>query len=298
MAGRWVPLAEVARPHGVWGEVRLKVYNSDSDLLFSQTEVLVQAPDRKDAMMQLESVRGADTGYLLAKFRGVDGRDAADHLRGAAVCVERDRFPELDEGEFYVCDVIGARLVGPRGGSSNGHPLGEVADFVSYPSADVLSSSSAASPETQDRAAAHRRLRRARRHGFGRSGAPRGGARLDRGGQRGNEASCRLTSSRSFRGCSRRFSKRAWSGAPPEAASFACAPGARVDFGIGRHLKVDDTPYGGGTGMVMRVECLVACMESLDQDREGGALAHRVLLTPQGRPLSQMLLRGSEAAQR
>jgi tRNA (guanine37-N1)-methyltransferase len=62
-------------------------------------------------------------------------------------------------------------------------------------------------------------------------------------------------------------------------------------FGIGRHLKVDDTPYGGGSGMVMRVDCLVACMESLDQDREGGTAAHRVLLTPQGRRLSQQGLR-------
>ena len=61
-------------------------------------------------------------------------------------------------------------------------------------------------------------------------------------------------------------------------------------FGIGRHLKVDDTPYGGGSGMVMRVDCLVACMESLDQDA-GGERAHRVLLTPQGQPLSQLRLR-------
>jgi tRNA (guanine37-N1)-methyltransferase len=63
------------------------------------------------------------------------------------------------------------------------------------------------------------------------------------------------------------------------------------EFGIGRHQKVDDTPYGGGSGMVMRVDCLVACMESLDADRQGGARAHRVLLTPQGRRLSQGLLR-------
>jgi tRNA (guanine37-N1)-methyltransferase len=62
-------------------------------------------------------------------------------------------------------------------------------------------------------------------------------------------------------------------------------------FGIGRHLKVDDTPYGGGSGMVMRVDCVVACMESLDQDREGGVRAHRVLMTPQGQRLSQPLLR-------
>ena len=29
----WVPLAEVARPHGVRGELRLKLFNKDSDLL-------------------------------------------------------------------------------------------------------------------------------------------------------------------------------------------------------------------------------------------------------------------------
>ena len=59
------------------------------------------------------------------------------------------------------------------------------------------------------------------------------------------------------------------------------------EFGVGRHLKVDDTPYGGGSGMVMRVDCLVACMESLDADREGGQKAHRILLTPQGERLVQ-----------
>src|SRR5690349_21645203 len=95
---RWIPLAEVARPHGVWGEVRLKVYNSDSALLLSQPEVLVRRASKaiqgpsdalSEKMMQLESIRGAEAGFLLAKFRGVDGRDAADLLRGAAICVDR-----------------------------------------------------------------------------------------------------------------------------------------------------------------------------------------------------------------
>jgi tRNA (guanine37-N1)-methyltransferase len=35
------------------------------------------------------------------------------------------------------------------------------------------------------------------------------------------------------------------------------------DFGLGRHKAVDDTPYGGGAGMVMRVEPLVAAIESV-----------------------------------
>lgn len=66
------------------------------------------------------------------------------------------------------------------------------------------------------------------------------------------------------------------------------------DFGIGRHRSVDDTPYGGGSGMVMRVDCIVQCLEVLDAEAtsEAGepgapARAHRVLLTPQGQPFRQ-----------
>jgi tRNA (guanine37-N1)-methyltransferase len=35
------------------------------------------------------------------------------------------------------------------------------------------------------------------------------------------------------------------------------------EFGLGRHRSVDDTPYGGGAGMVMRVEPIVAAIESI-----------------------------------
>lgn len=55
----------------------------------------------------------------------------------------------------------------------------------------------------------------------------------------------------------------------------------------GRHSVVDDYPYGGGAGMVMKPEPLAACMESvLTLD---GAPATRVLLTPQGEPFTQSL---------
>jgi tRNA (guanine37-N1)-methyltransferase len=59
------------------------------------------------------------------------------------------------------------------------------------------------------------------------------------------------------------------------------------DFGLGKHRSVDDTPYGGGSGMLMRVDVLVAAMESLDEGAPDGGRAHRVLLTPQGRRLDQ-----------
>lgn len=57
------------------------------------------------------------------------------------------------------------------------------------------------------------------------------------------------------------------------------------DHGLGKHRAVDDTPYGGGSGMVFRVDVLVACLEA--QDAVRGARGHRILLSPQGKPFHQ-----------
>lgn len=61
------------------------------------------------------------------------------------------------------------------------------------------------------------------------------------------------------------------------------------DHGLGKHKSVDDTPYGGGSGMVMRVDVLAACMDAVDET--AGNKAHRVLMTPQGKPLAQPIVR-------
>lgn len=52
--------------------------------------------------------------------------------------------------------------------------------------------------------------------------------------------------------------------------------------GLGKHQSVDDTPYGGGSGMVIRVDCLMNAIEAAEVSL--GGRAHRVLLTPQGAP--------------
>ncbi len=57
------------------------------------------------------------------------------------------------------------------------------------------------------------------------------------------------------------------------------------DHGLGRHRSVDDTPYGGGSGMVLRVDVMVAALECLDEKL--GVRARRILLTPAGKPFRQ-----------
>jgi tRNA (guanine37-N1)-methyltransferase len=76
-----------------------------------------------------------------------------------------------------------------------------------------------------------------------------------------------------------------------EGAKLAVRLRSPREFGLGKHRSVDDTPYGGGSGMVMRVDVLTLAMESLDGDAPDGKKAHRVLLTPQGAPLVQSKVR-------
>jgi tRNA (guanine37-N1)-methyltransferase len=57
--------------------------------------------------------------------------------------------------------------------------------------------------------------------------------------------------------------------------------------GLGKHLSVDDTPYGGGSGMVMRPDCTVAAMDAACAALGAGTPVHRILLTPQGKRFTQ-----------
>lgn len=57
--------------------------------------------------------------------------------------------------------------------------------------------------------------------------------------------------------------------------------------GLGNHRSVDDTPYGGGSGMVMRPDCVVAAMDAAEATLGVGPRPRRILLSPQGRPFDQ-----------
>jgi len=60
------------------------------------------------------------------------------------------------------------------------------------------------------------------------------------------------------------------------------------EWGIGRHRSVDDYPYGGGAGMVMRPEPIAAALEAV---APVGSTATRILLDPGGARFDQAMAR-------
>lgn len=73
-----------------------------------------------------------------------------------------------------------------------------------------------------------------------------------------------------------------------QAALLEIETHALTDWTDGRFQRADDAPYGGGPGLVMRVEPLVRAVEEI-----GGADSRKarvILLSPRGRPLDQELV--------
>ncbi|MBX9619741.1 MAG: tRNA (guanosine(37)-N1)-methyltransferase TrmD [Hyphomicrobiales bacterium] len=62
------------------------------------------------------------------------------------------------------------------------------------------------------------------------------------------------------------------------------------DFGHGRHRAVDDTPAGGGPGMVLRADVVARALDSLTPDGRP-----RLVLSPRGTPLDQRRVRALSA---
>lgn len=58
------------------------------------------------------------------------------------------------------------------------------------------------------------------------------------------------------------------------------------DYSHDKHRRVDDTPYGGGMGMLMRPDPVVECHEAVTAQLEGKRI-HTVYMSPQGRVLTQ-----------
>lgn len=127
-----VVLGVVGRPHGLRGEVRVRPHNPGSELWPSLRQVWLRLPAGTVRQVGVARMRQGERGLVLA-LDGVEGRDAAEALRGAEVCAPRSAFAAPGEDEWYVHDLIGLSVR-----DEGGNVVGEVSDVIAYPSVDCL----------------------------------------------------------------------------------------------------------------------------------------------------------------
>ena len=106
-----IELGKIGRPHGVRGEVRLFLYNPESDLIGSlDTIFLVHPENGLKSRYKIRYVKESARFHILS-LKNVCSREQAQELNGLVVQVSRDRLPEPEDGEYYVADLMGMTVL-------------------------------------------------------------------------------------------------------------------------------------------------------------------------------------------
>ncbi|NDV23894.1 ribosome maturation factor RimM [Desulfovibrio sp. JC022] len=130
-------VAEVVKPHGLRGEVCIESH-ADSPFLFDEVPCLYLAKKgQKPRRFVVRSSR-KHKGRMLITFKGIEGRDEAESLRGMEILVREADLPEVGDDEVYMHDLEGMSVE-----LEDGTVVGTISDFILAPGQEtwVISSS-------------------------------------------------------------------------------------------------------------------------------------------------------------
>ena len=127
---QYVSVGYIRRAHGIEGCVLVESLTDNPTRFETLTEVLVEIGGER-TLHHLERCSAASKGWLV-KFKGVDDRNDAEKLKSGYLLVEAAKLPELEEGSYYLFDLIGMNVY-----NTADELLGEITDVQQYPANDV-----------------------------------------------------------------------------------------------------------------------------------------------------------------
>ncbi|MBQ0078746.1 MAG: 16S rRNA processing protein RimM [Eubacterium sp.] len=120
-------IGKVTTAVGIKGELR--VYNySDSDEIYRNTKLIYM----EDELYKVEKVR-MQKNMVVLKLKGIDDRNTAELARGKEIFVTEADLPELEEGVFYIRDLIGMDVV-----TEEEELIGVVTDVLQNTAQDIF----------------------------------------------------------------------------------------------------------------------------------------------------------------
>lgn len=126
-------LGEVLRPHGVRGELRMRILTDYPERINSlETIYLGLDPDSPNAKPYHVQHMRMNQEYGLLKLKEINSRDEADHLRELFVMVTLKDAVPLEEGEFYLYQLIGMAVQ-----TTDGQVLGTIREVLETGANDV-----------------------------------------------------------------------------------------------------------------------------------------------------------------
>jgi len=126
----YLMIGEVLKPQGVKGEAKIKPYAADYEDFRRWTTLYLQK-DGAYTPIEARCSRVHD-GFAYVTLGGCTNPDDVEKLRGAQLFIRREQAGELEEGEVFICDLIGCEAVNEQGES-----LGKLTDVLQHGPVDV-----------------------------------------------------------------------------------------------------------------------------------------------------------------
>lgn len=117
-------------PHGVRGEVRLKSFTAVPNAIAGYAPLLDAAGARQ---FKIKTLRLLKDDMFVARIEGIEDRSGAESLTNIEIFAPRAAFPEAEEEEFYLADLVGLSAM-----SESGDLLGRVVDVHNFGGGDIL----------------------------------------------------------------------------------------------------------------------------------------------------------------
>ena len=130
---KYLLLGQVLRPHGIRGELRMRILTDYPERITELEQIYIGTDVTADNAVayQVQHMR-MHKGYGLLQIEGVNTRDQADFFRKLYVMVAITDAVPLEDGEFYLYQVMGITVR-----TVQGEELGSVIDVIETGANDV-----------------------------------------------------------------------------------------------------------------------------------------------------------------
>jgi 16S rRNA processing protein RimM len=122
-------VARIGAAHGVRGAVKLWTFTEDPVAVTRYGPLTTKDGARS---FEVAHVREAKD-HLVATFKGIADRNAAERLNGIELYVAREKLPATDDDEYYHADLIGLAAE-----TTGGAPLGKVIAIHNFGAGDII----------------------------------------------------------------------------------------------------------------------------------------------------------------
>ena len=126
-----VPIGLIVKHHGLKGDLKVFLYNEDSKTLVSGITIWIKNQNNFNAY-DVEMIKGSKTKSLI-KIKDLNNRESCSFLLKKEIYVSRFDFPDINEDEFYVNDVIGFNVQ-----DDTGKAYGFLKDILLIASKEIL----------------------------------------------------------------------------------------------------------------------------------------------------------------